>query len=137
MSLNIKLTILAVFFVFLSTSNAFAGIHEHEGHQHHQNSIASPFDGKKEVRSLHCLLRRHTGQTICPHSSDKGQRAIIASECGGKTSGNNSATASFSSDFAESHFFLFDHNSPDENLTPVIILGYHRFPDSLDPPPSV
>ncbi len=137
MSLKVKLMMLVLLFALLGANNVFAGAHNHGDHQHHQTSVVSPFDGTKEVRSLHCLLRGHTGHSICPHSSDRGQGAIIAAECGGKTSGNNSGITSFSSELAELQFFLLGHNSPDETLTPAIILSYHRFADSLDPPPLV
>lgn len=122
----------------LGATNAMAMSHNHGDHQHHQSSLASPFDDKKEVRSLHCLLKGHTGRVICPHSNaDRDQATSIATDCGGRVPGAVPNTTSFSSDFAEPDFLSLSHSFPDEKLTPIYLLAYHRFADSLDTPPII
>jgi len=142
----IKNILIAVFmWALLGTSNALAHPHhgdhlhqgEHHHHQNHQNSAVSPFDSKKEVRSLHCLLKGHTDRAFCPHSNaDGGQTPSIATDCGGKTSGAIPNSTSFGSEFAEIGFLLLIHHSPEKMLPLTITLPCHRFIDSLDPPPD-
>lgn len=138
MSLNRKLLIVLLVWALLGASNALAKSHQHGDHQQHQPTIVSPFDAGKEVRSLHCLLKGHTDRVFCPHlKTDRGQTASIATDCGGKASGPIFNAASFSNDFAEMSFFSLIHHSPNEKLTLTFLLAYHRFADSLDPPPRV
>jgi hypothetical protein len=121
-------------------THAFAQSHQHGDHQSHQNHVVSPFEGKKEVKSLHCLLRDHADTVFCPHSKPSMDPVIpfsIATDCGGKTSGSIPNSTSFSKDFTENSFILLVHQLPVEKLVPSKLLSYHRFIDSLDPPPRV
>ena len=136
MSFYKKIVLLMLAWVLLGASNAFALGHDHG--QHHQNTIVSPFDSKKEVRSLHCVLRGHSHQGFCPHSKvERSQTASLASDCGGKTTPSIPNTASFSNDFGVAGFILQSHYSSDKKLTPIVFMSYLRFIDSLDPPPRV
>ena len=138
MSLKNKLMILVLLWVLLGASNALAVAHDHSQHQHHQGTIVSPFDGKKEVRSLNCLLKGHTHQNFCPHSKpERSQTATIATDCGGKTSSAIPGSASFYSDFAETRSLWLNPHSPNEKLTPILVTHYQRLIDSLDPPPRI
>lgn len=138
MSFKNKLMVLALAWALLGASNALAKAHDHGNHQHPQNTIVSPFNGEKEVRSLHCVLRSHTHQGFCPHSKpERSQTANIATDCGGKTTPSIPNTTSFSNDSGEASFLTQNHYSPDKMLVPSDMLSYHRFIDSLDPPPRV
>ena len=88
MSLLRTLILGVIFSVLLAPTSVFAQSHNHEGH--HQKEITSPFETKKEKKSLHCLLKLHAQMEFCPHSNslhDKSVPVTIASDCGGKTSG--------------------------------------------------
>jgi hypothetical protein len=138
MSLTRNILIVILAWALLGAANALAMSHDHGDHQLHQNAIVSPFDGKKEVRSMHCLLRGHSHQGFCPHSkSERSQTDTIASDCGGKTTPSIPNTTSFSNDFGIAVFVLRSHYSPDEKLTPIVFKSYHNFIDSLDPPPRI
>lgn len=133
-----KLLLVVLAWALLGTSNALAKAHDHGNHQHPQSTIVSPFDGEKEVRSLHCVLRSHTHQGFCPHSKpERSQTANIATDCGGKTTPSIPNTTSFSNDSGESSFLTLNHYSPGKMLVLSEMLSYHRFIDSLDPPPRV
>jgi hypothetical protein len=123
---------------FLGPNNALAKTHDHGQHQNHQDTIVSPFDIEKEVRSLHCIIRTHTHQGFCPHAKpERNQSAHIATDCGGKTTPTIPNSTSSSNDFSEMNFVaLFDY-SPDKILGSSHMPSYHFFIDSLDPPPRV
>jgi hypothetical protein len=134
----LKNKLLLVFFAWalLSSNNALSKAHDHGQLQKHQDTIVSPFDSKKEVRSLHCLMRTHTHQGICPHSkSESNQTVYIANDCGGKKTPTIPNTTSFSNDFGKMSFLTLTHYSSDKMLTPSHMLSYYCFIDSLDPPP--
>lgn len=138
MSLTRNILFVVLAWVLFGTSNALAMTHDHGQHQHHQNTIVSPFDGKKETQSLHCLLRRHSHQDFCPHSKqERSQTASIASDCGGKTTPSIPNTTSFSGDFGVAGFLFLDHSPSVNKFAPLNIAFHHRFIDSLDPPPRV
>ena len=139
MSFKNKLMILVLAWILFGASNALAKAHDHGQHQHHQNTIVSPFkENKKEVQSLHCVLKNHANQGFCPHSKpDRSQTTSITVDCGGKTTPSTPNTISFSTDFGEAGFLLRSHYSPDEKLTPIVFISYHSFIDSLDPPPRI
>jgi hypothetical protein len=133
---RIILLIIVLVWALLGVNNALAKAHDHGQHQYYQDTIVSPFDLDKEVRSLHCLLRTHTHQGFCPHAkSERNQTAQIATDCGGKTTPTIPNATSFSSDFGEMSFLALSHYSPDKILTSSHIPSYHFFIDSLDPPP--
>jgi hypothetical protein len=122
--------------VLLGANNALAKAHDHGQHQNHQNSIVSPFDIEKEVRSLHCIIRTHTHQGFCPHAKpDRDQASHIASDCGGKTTPTIPNTTSFSNDFRETSFLTLSHYSRDKLLASSNKPSYQFFIDLLDPPP--
>ena len=76
-------------------SGAMAAPHEH--HTTTQNSI-SPFDQKKGESSLHCALKRHSVDQICPEMSLNGAVGEqISADCGNHTSGANSDAGASSS----------------------------------------
>jgi hypothetical protein len=53
---NILLVVLV--WALLCSNNALAKAHDHGQHQNHQVVIVSPFDIEKEVRSLHCIIKK-------------------------------------------------------------------------------
>jgi hypothetical protein len=135
MSLTRNILIVVVVWALFGATSALAKPHVHGDHQHH---TVSPFDEKKEVRSLHCLLRDHNHQGFCPHSKpERSQTAHIATDCGGKTSPSIPNTTSFSNDFGAAIFLTLNHYSPDYILAPSNIPSYQRYIDSLDPPPRI
>ena len=77
----------ALFFivVFFWCSSAIAATHEHHNTTHNtttHNSI-SPFDKNKEGRSLHCTLKGHPIDQICPENLlNNTIQELIASDCG-------------------------------------------------------
>ena len=81
--------------VFFWCSGAMAATHER--HMTTPNSI-SPFDQKKGESSLHCALKGHSIDQVCPEMSlndTVGEQ--ISADCGNHTSGANAdAGASFS-----------------------------------------
>ena len=66
--------------MFFWCSSAIAAIHEHHNTTTH-NSI-SPFDKNKEGHSLHCALKGHPIDQICPENSlNNTIKELIASDC--------------------------------------------------------
>ena len=132
-----KIIVFVVFFcALLSPKNIFAQGNNHNGH--HQKQITSPFEAKKEKTSLHCLLKLHALNELCPHSNsvkDKSIPLTIASDCGGKTSGAIPNTAIFNYDFAETNSVLLITNCWKSAFTPDHFFVCHGFNDSLSPPP--
>lgn len=138
MPLMKNILIMVLVWALFGATNALAKPHMHGDHHEHQITTVSPFEGKKDAPSLHCLLKSHTHQGFCPHSKpERGQTATIATDCGGKTTPSIPNTTNFSSELAEMHFFLLIHISPENKLTPTVSSLYHRFTDSLDPPPII
>jgi hypothetical protein len=132
------LLLLVLAWALLGANNALAKAHDHGQHQNLQDSIVSPFDIEKEVRSLHCIIRNHTHQSFCPHAkSESNQNTHIATDCGGKETPTIPNSTSFSNDFSETSFLALSHYSPDTILASSQIPSYHSFIDSLDPPPRV
>ena len=81
--------------VFFCCGGAIAATHEH--HMTTPNSI-SPFDQKKGGSSLHCALKGHPIDQICPEMSlndTVGEQ--ISADCGNHTSGANSDAGASSS----------------------------------------
>ncbi len=131
-----NILIVVLVWALFGATNAMAKPHMHG--EHHEHQTVSPFDGKKDAPSLHCLLRSHTHQGFCPHSKpERSQTAKIAADCGGNTSGAIPNSTSFGSEFADASATPLTHSSPDEKLTPIVLMSYHSFIDSLDPPPRV
>jgi hypothetical protein len=125
-----------LFWVFLNPAIVFAQSHNHEGH--HQKEITSPFETKKEKKSLHCLLKLHAQMEFCPHSNslhDKSVPVTIASDCGGKTSGSLPNIASFNYDFAEVTSLLLITNGLKSALAPDQFSPNQNFNKSISPPP--
>ena len=130
------LAFVVLFCALLSPKNIFAEVHNHNGH--HQKEITSPFDVKKEKTSLHCLLKLHALNELCPHSNsvkDKSISYTIASDCGGKTSGAIPNTATFNYDFAEANSLMLITNCWKPAFTSDHFFVCHGFNDSLSPPP--
>ena len=125
--------------VLLVATNALAqGQHHEAHHSHHQSHTASPFDVKSETKSLHCQLQSHTHFGFCPHSiTGKNTPLTIAADCGGKTSGSIPNSTSFSSDIAELSYISSINLLPGKNLAFAGTITFHRFIDSLDPPPRL
>ena len=138
MSLMRNILIVVLVWALFGTTNALAKAHVHGDHHAHQTTTVSPFDAKKEVKSLHCVLKGHTHQGFCPHSKpERSQTATIATDCGGKTTPSIPNATNFGSELAETYFFSLIHISPENKLTPTVSSLYHRFTDSLDPPPII
>jgi hypothetical protein len=130
------LLLVVLAWALLGTNNALAKSHDHGQHQNHQDTIVSPFDIEKEVRSLHCIIRSHTHQGFCPHAKpERDQTAHIANDCGGKTTSTIPNTTSFSNDCSETSFLAQSHYSPGKILASSHMTSYHFFIDSLNPPP--
>ena len=130
------LAFIVFFCALLSPKNIFAEVHNHNGH--HQKEITSPFEAKKEKTSLHCLLKLHALNELCPHSNsvkDKSIPLTIASDCGGKTSGAIPNTTTFNYDFAEANSVLLITNCWNSAFTSDHFFTGHSFNDSLSPPP--
>jgi hypothetical protein len=124
--------------VLLGSNNALAKAHDHGQHHNHKDTIVSPFDIEKEVRSLHCIIRTHTHQGFCPHTKpERNRSAHIATDCGGKETPAIPNSTSFSNDFSETSFLALSHYSPGIIMASSQIPSYHSFIDSLDPPPRV
>jgi hypothetical protein len=136
MFLKRKLLLVILAGTLFSANNALAKAHDHGQLQNHQNTIISPFDSGKEVRSLHCHLITHTHQGFCPHSnSERNQTAYIATDCHGKTTPAIPNTTSLSNNFGGTSFLALIHDSSDKMLLPSDMLSYHFSIDLLDPPP--
>jgi len=135
----LKIFVFVVFFcALLSPKNIFAQGHNHNGH--HKKKITSPFEVKKEKTSLHCLLKLHALNEPCPHSNSvKGKRIsfTIASDCGGKTSGAIPNTALFNYDFTEVIHIRLVTDNLESTFTSNQLFSFHRFSDSLSPPPKI
>ena len=129
---NLMIGVLA--WAFFGASNVLA-----LSHQHHQKKIVSPFDEKKEAKSLHCQLKGHIHFGFCPHSiPDKSLAAPIriAGDCGGRTPEAIPSSSSIIKNLFVSSAF---------NANPVLhsskimmeILPFYDFllPDQLAPPP--
>ena len=136
MSLLRTLILGVIFWVLLAPTSVFAQSHNHEGH--HKKEVTSPFEAKKEKKSLHCLLKLHAQMEFCPHSNslhDKSVPVTIASDCGGKTSGSLPNIASFNYDFAEVTSLLLITNGLKSALAPDQFSSNQHFNKSISPPP--
>ena len=75
----------ALFFivVFFWCSSAIAATHEHHNTAHNPtHHPISPFDKNKERISLHCALKGHPIDQICPENSlNNTIQELIASDC--------------------------------------------------------
>ena len=76
----------ALFFivVFFFCSSAIAATHEHHNTTHNTINHHSmpPFDKNKEGRSLHCALKGHPIDQICPENLlNNTTQELIASDC--------------------------------------------------------
>ena len=74
----------ALFFivVFFWCSSAIAATHEHHNTTHNTtHHSVSPFDKNKEGHSLHCSLKGHPIDQICPENSLNNTKELIASDC--------------------------------------------------------
>ena len=127
---------LFVVVVFFWCGGAIAATHEH--HMTTPNSI-SPFDQKKGESSLHCALKGHSIDQICPEMSlndTVGEQ--ISADCGNHTSGANSDAG------ASSSISLLTSNIRSQNgFLPTgqqINLhnheAGHHFSESIDHPPQ-
>ncbi len=136
MDIKNNLLIAFMFCILMGTSNVMAQSHTHENHQHYQTAIASPFDGKQEAGSLHCLLRGHVDRLVCPHSNlDSEQIPSIAKECNGKSSGSIPISSIFVSKFTETNIIVQSDYSLGSKLIQTAFTYFDSFIDSLDPPP--
>ena len=77
----------ALFFivVFFCCSSAIATTHEHHNTTHNTTThhSISPFDKNNEGLSLHCSLKGHPIDQICPENSlNNTIQELIASDCG-------------------------------------------------------
>ena len=133
----LKTSILCVmFWVFLSPVSVFAQTHNHEAH--YQKKITSPFETKKENKPLHCLLKFHAKDEICPHFNslhDKSVPVAIASDCGGKTSGGLPSVVSLNYDFTEATSVPLITNGLKSAFTFDQFPSYHLFNKPVSPPP--
>ena len=127
---------LFVVVVFFWCGGAIAATHEH--HMTTPNSI-SPFDQKTGESSLHCALKGHPIDQICPEMSlndTVGEQ--ISADCGNHTSGANSDAG------ASSSISLLTSNIRSQNgFLPTgqqINLhnheAGHHFSESIDHPPQ-
>jgi hypothetical protein len=138
MHFKMKIMLCMLLWGLLGATNALAQGHQHEHHAHHNNQ--SPFEQNKPSQSLHCQLKGHTTLDFCPHSkpeSSENNLPSISVDCGGKTSGAIPSVSSFSNDFAEIEFLSPSHYVPVNKLAPSTSNFYHRFIESLDPPPRL
>ena len=136
MDIKNNLLIAFMFCILMGTSNVMAQSHTHENHQHYQTAIASPFDGKQEAGSLHCLLRGHVDRLVCPHSYVDGEQTpSIAKECNGKSSGSIPISSIFVSKFTETNIIVQSDYSLGSKLIQTALTYFDSFIDSLDPPP--
>ena len=136
MDIKNNLLIAFILWILLGSSDLMAQSHTHENHQHHQTTMASPFDSKQAVGSLHCLLRGHVDRLVCPHSNVDGEQTpSIAKECDGKSSGSIPISSIFVSKFAETNTILQSDYSFGSKLTQSAFTPFDSFIDSLDPPP--
>ena len=136
MDIKNNLLIAFMFCILMGTSNVMAQSHTHENHQHYQTAIASPFDGKQEAGSLHCLLRGHVDRLVCPHSYVDGEQTpSIAKECNGKSSGSIPMSSIFVSKFTETNIIVQSDYSLGSKLIQTAFTYFDSFIDSLDPPP--
>ena len=76
----------ALFFivVFFFCSSAIAATHEHHNTAHNAtHHPISPFDKNKEGLSLHCALKGHPIDQVCPENLlNSTIQELIASDCG-------------------------------------------------------
>ena len=77
----------ALFFivVFFWCSSAIAATHEHHNTAHNTNThhAISPFDKNKEGLLLHCALKGHPIDQICPENLlNNTTQELIAADCG-------------------------------------------------------
>jgi len=77
-------SVLFFIFVFFWCSNAIAATHEHHNTTHNAtHHPISPFDKNKERISLHCALKGHPIDQICPENLlNNTTQELIASDCG-------------------------------------------------------
>lgn len=129
------LMVLSVLFLFASSSWA----NMHEGHHNHNKGV-SPFVQKQGV-SLHCMLRGHSINDLCPHllkaSEDKTIPCVIGSSCGSHPFQKNAATSGSSLQLIVSSFFQITHFESIQALYLDKSLPSLSNNETVDPPPKL
>ena len=127
---------LFVIVVFFWCGGAIAATHEY--HMTTPNSI-SPFDQKKGESSLHCALKGHSIDQVCPEMSlNDAVGEQISADCGNHASGANSdAGASSSISLLTSNIRSQNSFLPTGQQINLHKYGAcHHFSESIDHPPQ-
>ena len=129
------LLVLGVLLLFASSASAI----DHEGHHKHGKNI-SPFVKKQGV-SLHCILKGHSINDLCPHllnaSVDKAIPCVIGSSCGSHPFQKKSASSGSSLQFINDSFFQMSHYESSQTLYLSQSIPSLQNNDSVDPPPKL
>ena len=122
--------------VFSWCGSSIAATHEH----HTTHHSVSPFDKKKERHSLHCALKGHRIDQVCPEISLNNTiiKEKISADCGNHTSSSHSDVG------ASSSINLLTSNIRPQNS--FLLTGQqsnlhnqevgHSFSESIDHPPQ-
>jgi hypothetical protein len=140
MKLRSKLRIsvlIALGALFLCASSASAT--GHEGHHQHGKQV-SPFAQKRGI-SLHCALKGHTVNDLCPHllkaAKDKTIPCVIGSSCGSHPFQKKSTSSGSSLLFINDSFFQMSHYKSSQTLYLGQSIPSLHNNDSVDPPPKL
>ena len=107
----------------------------------HDHKTISPFDKQKYGHKLHCELNKHHfSNTYCPHgiTEKKKEKPVIASDCGGKTSGTLPAVSSYTTSVFLS--YIVHYNFELALISREVTYTFYGFglflPDQIDHPPQ-
>jgi len=126
---------LGILFFCASSASAIG----HEGHRQHGKQV-SPFAQKRGI-SLHCALKGHTVNYLCPHllkaSKDKTIPCVIGSSCGSHPFQKKSTSSGPSLLFINDSFFEMSYYESSQTLYLNRSIPSTLNNDSVDPPPKL
>jgi hypothetical protein len=129
------LLVLSALLLFASSASAIG----HEGHHDHDKNV-SPFVQKQGI-SLHCVLKGHTINALCPHllkaSKDKNILYVIGSSCSSHPFQKNSTTSGSSMQLINDSFFQMSHYESTQTLYLVRSIPLLSNNYTVDPPPKL
>jgi hypothetical protein len=133
-----RLMILLTFlFALIDASNVFANPHHHHHNGAVESELASPFEKKKEGKSLHCLLNNHYRDGFCPHKKSDGTvTQKISVECHGKEAGTLPTTF-FQIDYLQNNIFSADLHFLSSEMFIGKFFATKQYRSLQDPPPKV
>lgn len=122
--------------VLLLSSMAQAGSSFY--HNHDQSDVVSPFNKTNKEKPVHCILKTHQHNIVCPHHSEggKSEQQEFRSDCKPKSGSANSPSASSIKDLSNKPTYA--SGIPNLFTWERVVLAYkeqNKLSRSIDHPP--